>query len=129
MELSFAIMFLGATFGVAAYLVSADFRAVVRDYRHYDWRILAGVLFALLLASWCLPLVVIKDTLSSAVVILRNVHATSLRPAPYRPDASYFEYFRGLLESFAVYSSIASLILAWLIHCMIAIFRRKRGLR
>jgi hypothetical protein len=88
MELSFAIMFLGATFGVVAYLVSADFRAVVRDYRHYDWRILAGVLFALLLASWCLPLVVIKDTLSSAVVILRmftphlcDQHHTDQMPA------------------------------------------------
>jgi hypothetical protein len=35
----------------------------------------------------------------------------------------------GLLESFALCSSIASVIVAWLIHCLIAIFRRKRGLR
>jgi hypothetical protein len=90
---------------------------------------LVGILFGLLLASWFLPLVLIKDTLSPAFVILRDVHTTSLRPAPYRPNASYFNYFRRLLESFAVYSSIASLILAWLIHCLIAILRRKRGLR
>ena len=127
MELGFAIMFLGATVGVAAYLLSSHFRAVARDYRHYDWRLWVGILLLLLVVCWSLPLVVIKDTFSSAFVVLRDVHATSLRPPPYRPDSSYFDYFRRLLASFALYSSVGAVIFAWLIHCLIGIFRQKRG--
>jgi hypothetical protein len=79
-----------------------------------------------LIAFWCLPLVVIKDTFSPAVSIVWSAHATSLRPAQYRPDSSYFDYFRRLLEDFALFSSIASAIFAWLIHCLVVMFRQKR---
>ena len=129
MEISLAITFLAAAVGVVAYLLSSHFRAVARDYHRYRWRLLAGVLFLLLLASWCLPLVVIKDTFSSAFVVLRDVHATSLRPPPYRPDSSYFDYFRRLLGGFALYSAIGSAITAWLIHCFVLICRQKRESR
>src|SRR5438876_11728595 len=93
MEISFAIMILGAVAGVAAYLLSAHFRSVAKDYHHYRWWLLVGILLLLLFASWVLPLVVIKDTFSPAMTILRDVRATSLRPPPYRPDPSYFDYF------------------------------------
>jgi hypothetical protein len=126
MELSFVFMFFGAVAGLAMYLVAADFRAVAKNVSHYDWRLLTVIFLATSVAFWCLPLVVIKDTFSSAVVILRNVHATSLRPAPYRPDSSYFDYFRGLLEGFALFSFIASVIFAWLIQCLVIMFRQKR---
>jgi ABC-type phosphate/phosphonate transport system permease subunit len=119
MEISLAITFLGATVGVAAYLLSSHFRAVARDYRHYRWRLMAAVLVSLLLVSWCLPLVVIKDTFSSAFVVLLDVLATSFRPPAYRPDSTYFDYFRRLLGGFAFYSAVGSAILAWLIHCFV----------
>jgi hypothetical protein len=128
MEISLAIILLGATVGVAAYLLSSHFRAVAKDYHRYRWRLMAAVLLCLLLASWCLPLVVIKDTFSSALGVLRNVHAASLRPVPYRPDSGYFEYFRRLLGGFALYSAIGSAILAWLIHCFV-ICRQDRASR
>ena len=126
MELSFIFMYLGAILGVVMYLLSTDFRAVVKTFPHYDWRLFIVIFLATLIAFWCLPLVVIKDTFSPAVSIVWNVHATSLRPAPYRPDSSYFDYFRRLLEGFALFSSIASAIFAWLIHCIVVMFRRKR---
>ena len=129
MEISLAITFLWATVGVAAYLLSSRFRAVARDYHHYRWGLLAGVLLLSLLAILCLPLVVIKDTFSSAFVVLRDVHATSLRPPPYRPDSSYFDYFRRLLAGFALYSVIGSAIFAWLTHCFVVLCRQKRESR
>ena len=126
MELSFVFMFFGAVAGLAMYLVAADFRAVAKNVSHYDWRLLTIIFLATLIAFWCLPLVVIKDTFSSAVSILWGVHAMSLRPVAYRPDSSYFDYFRGLLEGFALGSFIASAIFAWLIHCLVVMFRQKR---
>ena len=129
MEITQAITFLAAIVGAAAYLLSSHFRAVAKDCHGYHWRVLVFLLLLLVLASWCLPLVVIKDTFSSAFTVVRDVRATSMRPPAYRPDSSYFDYFRRLLGGFALYSVAGSAILAWLIHCFVLIQCQKRELR
>ena len=111
---------------VLVYLLSNDFRATANNYRRYDWRLLIGSLLLLLIACWSLPLILIKDKLSPALRLMFDVHANSLRPAPYRPDSSYFDYFRRLLAQFALFTFITSGILAWLAHCIILLFRQRR---
>jgi hypothetical protein len=126
MEIIVSLVFIAVLLGLSAYLLSAAFRTAAKDYAHYDWRVLMGSLVVLLIAFWSLPLVVIKDTFSPAFVIVLDLHLDSLRPAAYRPGAGYFDYFYRLLTDFALFTSIASAIFAWVAHCLILIFRRRR---
>ena len=126
MEIALSLVFVGALLAASAYLLSGAFRSVAKDYAHYHWRLLMGSLLVLLIAFWSLPLVVIKDTFSSALAIVRDVHADSLRPAEYRPSSSYFEYFHSSLVRFALFTFIASAIFAWVGHCLTLIFLRRR---
>jgi hypothetical protein len=127
MEIILSLVFVGALLGLCAYVLSAAFRITAKDYAHYDWRVLVGSLVVLIIAFWSLPLVVIKDTFSPAFAIVRDLHLDSLRPAPYRPNAGYFDYFYQLLARFALFTFIASAIFAWVAHCLILMFRRRRG--
>jgi len=127
MEIILSRVFVGALVGLCTYLVSTAFRVTAKDYAHYDWRVLVGSLVVLPVAFWSLPLVVIKDTYLPAFAIVRDLHLDSLRPAPYRPNAGYFAYFYQLLARFALFTFVASGIFVWVTHCLILMFRRRRG--
>jgi hypothetical protein len=125
MQLSLGVLILAAMLGISACLFSAAFRAVAKDCRQYNWHLLVRLALAVVVAFWCLPLVVIKDTFSSAIVILWGVYSDYSHPVGARQDSSYFDYFRQLLVRFAIYSVLSSIVLAWWIHCVRITFRQK----